>query len=46
MINRGKYSVLGVGILAVEYEYAAHRVIEAARQRTSLSVAALLRYTA
>lgn len=41
MIDRGKVSVLGVRVNAVDYEAAVEKVIGAARARTSLAVSAL-----
>lgn len=41
MINLGKYPILGVGISAVDYEYATDAVIGAARERAPLAVTAL-----
>lgn len=41
MIDRGKFSVLGVGIDAVDYEAAVDRIIEAARDHRPYSVSAL-----
>lgn len=41
MIDLGKYPVLGVRISAVDYDYATKSIIESARKRIPLSVAAL-----
>ena len=41
MIDRGKYSVLGVGVDAVDYAAAVAKVIAAARERRPLAVSAL-----
>ncbi len=41
MINCGKYPILGVCISVVDYEYATDAIIESARKRIPLSVAAL-----
>ena len=41
MIDRGRHSVLGVGVNAVDYEYAVDRVMEAARNQQPLAVSAL-----
>lgn len=41
MIDRGKVSVLGVGVDAVDYEAAVDRIIDAARHRRAYGVSAL-----
>jgi N-acetylglucosaminyldiphosphoundecaprenol N-acetyl-beta-D-mannosaminyltransferase len=41
MIDRGKHSVLGVGVDAVDYAAAAVKIIDAARERRPLAVSAL-----
>src|SRR5829696_1621461 len=41
MIFLGKHPVLGVRILAADYEYVTAAIIKAARERSSLSVTAL-----
>lgn len=41
MINQGKHNVLGVGVDAVNYEYAVAQIIAAARERRPLTVTAL-----
>jgi exopolysaccharide biosynthesis WecB/TagA/CpsF family protein len=41
MINAGKFSVLGVNIDAVDYDYAVQRILEAAAERRALGVSAL-----
>lgn len=41
MISRGKYSVLGVNVHAVDYEQAVHTIVEAAERSEPCSVSAL-----
>jgi exopolysaccharide biosynthesis WecB/TagA/CpsF family protein len=41
MIDRGRHTILGVGIHAVDYEAAEERIVEAARARRPLTVSAL-----
>lgn len=41
MIDRGKHSILGVGVNAIDYEGAVSRIIEAARAGRPLAVSAL-----
>lgn len=41
MIDDGKFPVLGVRVNAIDYEGAVHRILDAARHRTPLSVTAL-----
>lgn len=41
MINRGKYPVLGVEISAIDYEYGVRAIIDAAKARSPLALAAL-----
>ncbi|PTX53736.1 exopolysaccharide biosynthesis WecB/TagA/CpsF family protein [Melghirimyces profundicolus] len=41
MINKGKHPILGVRISAVDYEYAVHRMMEAAEKQDPLAVSAL-----
>lgn len=41
MINHGVYSILGVNVHAVDYAFATHRIIEAARRGEPCSVSAL-----
>ncbi len=41
MINRGKYSVLGVEISAIDYEYGVEAIINAAKARSPLAMTAL-----
>jgi N-acetylglucosaminyldiphosphoundecaprenol N-acetyl-beta-D-mannosaminyltransferase len=41
MINKGKYSVLGINVHAVDYEYAVAKITEAAAARRGFTVSAL-----
>jgi exopolysaccharide biosynthesis WecB/TagA/CpsF family protein len=41
MINQGKYSILGININAVDYEYAVSSIVTAASQKQPCSVSAL-----
>ena len=41
MIDRGRHNLLGIGIHAVDYEFALQRIIEAAQNRQPLGVSAL-----
>lgn len=41
MINRGKYSILGININAVDYDFAVSKIISAARNRQACSASAL-----
>ena len=41
MINLGKYSILGINVNAVDYEYAVSEITEAARNKQPCSVSAL-----
>ena len=41
MINLGKYSILGINVNAVDYEYAVSAITDAAKQRQACSVSAL-----
>jgi exopolysaccharide biosynthesis WecB/TagA/CpsF family protein len=41
MINKGKHSILGVNVHAVDYEYAVSEIIKAAREHSPCSVSAL-----
>lgn len=41
MINEGKHPVLGVGISAIDYEYAVKAIMQAAKEQSSLAVTAL-----
>lgn len=41
MINKGKYSILGINIHAVDYEYAVEKIADAAERRCPCSVSAL-----
>jgi N-acetylglucosaminyldiphosphoundecaprenol N-acetyl-beta-D-mannosaminyltransferase len=41
MINKGKYSILGINIHAVDYEYAVEQIADAAEKRCPCSVSAL-----
>lgn len=41
MINLGKYSVLGVNVNAVDYEYAVAKIVAAAQSKSACSVSAL-----
>ena len=41
MIDRGKRSVLGIGVNVIDYEAAVERIIDAARDREPLAVSAL-----
>ena len=41
MIDKGKFSVLGIDVNAIDYEAAVHRVIEAAKKRQGMAVTAL-----
>lgn len=41
MINKGKYSILGINVHAVDYDYAVDQIITAAKQQQPYSVSAL-----
>lgn len=41
MINKGKYSILGINVHAVDYEYAVAQITSAAKQKLPYSVSAL-----
>lgn len=41
MINQGKYSILGINVHAVDYDYAVDKIIAAAQQKAPYAVSAL-----
>lgn len=41
MINKGKYSILGINVHAVDYDYAVNQIVTAAKQKQPCSVSAL-----
>lgn len=41
MINKGKHSILGVNVHAIDYEYAVAQIVHAAEMRRSFAVSAL-----
>ena len=41
MINLGKYSILGININAVDYEFAVSKIADAAKKKQAFSVSAL-----
>ncbi len=41
MINKGKHSILGINVHAVDYEYAVSQIVAAAKQRQPYAVSAL-----
>lgn len=41
MINKGKYSILGINVHAVDYDYAVDQIVRAAKQQQPCSVSAL-----
>ncbi|NES18733.1 MAG: WecB/TagA/CpsF family glycosyltransferase [Symploca sp. SIO3E6] len=41
MINKGKYSILGVNVNAVDYDFAVETIVQAAEQKMPCSVSAL-----